>query len=51
MIFLELAPIDKIFARVSQAGASIVAPLGGRDRRFFRCLDPDGTVLEIREAS
>ena len=51
VVFLELAPIDEVFDRVRRAGAGMVAPLGGRGRRFFRCTDPDGTVLEIREAT
>lgn len=51
VVFLELAPIDVVYDRARRVGAGMVAPLGGRGRRFFRCTDPDGTVLEIREAT
>lgn len=50
IVFLELAPIVEVYERVKRAGGVMIAPLGGHDRRFFRCTDPDGTVLEIREA-
>lgn len=50
MIFLEVAPIDEVFRRVRAADVTVLSPVGGRNRRFFRCLDPDGAVVEVREA-
>jgi hypothetical protein len=48
-IFVPASDLD-VFRRRIAASGSAVSPRGERDgRKMFRCLDPDGHVIELRE--
>ena len=50
-VHVNITGIDELWARVKKAGVKVVEPLNGENgRRRFRCLDPEGNVLEVREA-
>lgn len=51
-IYLEVLNIEKLWRRIQEHRVRIVDSLGVEaGRRGFRCLDPEGNVLEIREPS
>jgi catechol 2,3-dioxygenase-like lactoylglutathione lyase family enzyme len=48
-IFVPASDLDDFRRRIAGSG-SAVSPCGERDgRKMFRCLDPDGHVIELRE--
>jgi ADP-ribosylglycohydrolase/predicted enzyme related to lactoylglutathione lyase len=48
-IFVPASDLDAFRRRIAASG-SAVSPPGERDgRKMFRCLDPDGNVIELRE--
>jgi ADP-ribosylglycohydrolase/catechol 2,3-dioxygenase-like lactoylglutathione lyase family enzyme len=48
-IFVRPSDLDDLRGRIAASG-SAVSPPGERDgRKMFRCLDPDGNVIELRE--
>ena len=50
-VYVNVTNIDELWLRVHRGGIRVVDKLSGdRGRRRFRCLDPEGNVLEVREA-
>ncbi|MCK0525937.1 ADP-ribosylglycohydrolase family protein [Anaerobiospirillum sp. NML120449] len=50
LIYIEVADLDLSFSRLSSAGVKILstpAPWGKSGMSCFRCLDPDGNVVEV----
>jgi ADP-ribosylglycohydrolase/predicted enzyme related to lactoylglutathione lyase len=53
IVFLETRSLEAAYKNVGQLGAQIQTPISQtqtRGRRFFRCFDPDGNLVEIFEA-
>jgi len=49
-IYLDVLNIQVLWRRIEDNGISVVDPLDGEmGRRRFRCLDPEGNLLEVRE--
>jgi predicted enzyme related to lactoylglutathione lyase len=49
-LYLDVRHIDELWRRVEKSRTRVIDPLkGDRGRRRFRCLDPEGNVLEVRE--
>jgi len=49
-IYLDVLNIQTLWQRVQDSGVPVIDSLaGGSDRQRFRCLDPEGNLLEIRE--
>lgn len=49
-VYLEVQNLDLLWRRIEEAGAPIIDPLGTEaGRRRFRCLDPEGNILEAAD--
>jgi predicted enzyme related to lactoylglutathione lyase len=49
-LYIERSDLASCFQRAKDAGVEIVTPMLTRgDRRHFRCIDPDGYVVEVYE--
>jgi predicted enzyme related to lactoylglutathione lyase len=51
IIYIETRSLKSVYENVQRVGALVLGQIDYRHgRRFFRCLDPDGTVIEPTEA-
>lgn len=51
LVFIERAELDEVRERAVVAKAQATSFTETNGRRIFQCLDPDGTVVELREAN
>ena len=52
IIYIETRNFERVVAAVQESGNRIMTPVtqwGGQ--RFFRCIDPDGNIVEVFDAS
>jgi ADP-ribosylglycohydrolase/catechol 2,3-dioxygenase-like lactoylglutathione lyase family enzyme len=52
LLYVEVADVPNRFKTVAESSATIVTKIGNwgqSARRFFRCLDPDGNLIEVFE--
>jgi len=48
-IFVPSSDLDDFRTRIAESGVAVSPPREREGRKMFRCLDPDGNVIEVRE--
>jgi predicted enzyme related to lactoylglutathione lyase len=48
-IFVPASDLDDLRRRIAASGSAVSPPGERHGRKMFRCLDPDGNVIELRE--